>query len=815
MMTKTSVVLFSLTFFFIIFIALITPNVAIHAAEEIGHPFFQSEDFKRLAAEQTRGEAEIESLQREQRSLMEERNSYSFFGAAILNVLLSFFSINQIIVLSLLSIPLIVLYLLYLKRFNQAKWYLMFKTKNNLNLLFKSMKQFNKIIPLLCFATVLCPGICYSGSTSLFEDVKLFLSGDEIKRNYVLTKYPKRVNTLNYSRVKDIFVYKSFEDGSFEQNYDFLVHKYAIGVGVDPSDLLKLIEKCRTLENLTTTYGFIVSLDDDLLRKVASRRLEELAKLRTSTEFKLKEAEIIIDKAKEKNKVVVVKDDILLLLNKIMPNVSNSDVGNIITLSALMLEFDPSKSLELYTKVRYSFEDIFKTDQNKEKFRKVFASISQTNDINNLYDLNELRTRVENYPDRVKVLLGAFFDGLNEQVAGTVVRTIQLDKVTFSNPPELEQLATLIKRYRPSDSKALYERLVADYCKTGNVSIPYFAGVASALGYDRDQTVDDIIRKDLDMYANQDERSVIINKEFLSFLSDSQLERYMDYLKKRPQHARLILGILSNRKYDLFLDYLDYMYLTYPARIADSKFENKLVRFDRWTNFISRSTLASFSELPFYYFLADREATKPTPDFRKISELTEKRLEQLFQMVIKNDKKLDESDWVHALILYHLFKKASDPGIKEMTGPLEEIIRLQLVDKLNQQRESQNGMSQRLKSSIASLNSELSVMRAAKYQLYFAVFLAFLIAAYILVAFIYSIKYSINAVLSYTGTRIALFCLVFAETMAKFLLPVLHFTVLSIFVIMAVQLYAFLRSKDGAYPNTERALTFYQEIKEG
>ena len=80
-------------------------------------------------------------------------------------------------------------------------------------------------------------------------------------------------------------------------------------------------------------------------------------------------------------------------------------------------------------------------------------------------------------------------------------------------------------------------------------------------------------------------------------------------------------------------------------------------------------------------------------------------------------------------------------------------------------------------------------------------------------AFIYSIKYAINAILSYTGTRIALFFLVFVETMAKFLLPVLHFTVLSVFVIIAVQLYAFLRSKDDAYPNTERALTFYREIR--
>ena len=97
----------------------------------------------------------------------------------------------------------------------------------------------------------------------------------------------------------------------------------------------------------------------------------------------------------------------------------------------------------------------------------------------------------------------------------------------------------------------------------------------------------------------------------------------MDYLKKRHQHAKRILDSLNTRKYTLFLDYLNFMYLTYPTRIADATFANTLVRFDRWTHVISSSTLARFSELPFAYFLADREvavytdtgcAEAPRPD---------------------------------------------------------------------------------------------------------------------------------------------------------------------------------------------------------
>ena len=193
------------------------------------------------------------------------------------------------------------LYLFCLKRFNPAKWYILFKSKRNFALLCMSMKQANKIGPLLCLTTLLCPGLGYAGSTSLFEDVKLFLSNDAIKRNYVFTKYPKRVNTLPYSSVKDIFVYKNFEEGSFEQNYNFHVHKYAIGVGVDAANLVRLIETCRTLAHLTTSYAFIFSLDDDLLRTAVSSRLSELP-FQTSMEFKLKEAEIILDKAKQTKK---------------------------------------------------------------------------------------------------------------------------------------------------------------------------------------------------------------------------------------------------------------------------------------------------------------------------------------------------------------------------------------------------------------------------------------------------------------------------------------------------------------------------------
>ena len=257
------------------------------------------------------------------------------------------------------------------------------------------------------------------------------------------------------------------------------------------------------------------------------------------------------------------------------------------------------------------------------------------------------------------------------------------------------------------------------------------------------------------------------------------------------------------------------MYLTYPARVANTTFDNKLVRFDKWTSFLSRSAIARFSEIPFSYFLADHEVTKPTPNSQKIHELTEAKLNNLFYTVIKNDRKLDESDWLHALVLYHIFKKASDPSIKAISEPLEEIIRLQLLDIMNQQRESQNSAIQKLRASVASLNTEVSSLRAGQYKLYFTTFLGYIIAAYILVAFLYSIKYSINAILSYTGTRVALFCLVLVETMAKFLLPVLPFTVPALGAILAVQLYAFLRSRDGAYPDAARALTFYQDIKEG
>src|SRR6266446_7686694 len=175
MVTKSNVILSSLSYIFMVF-ALLTSAVAIHAAEEIGHPFFQSEDFKKRMAEQIRDGAEIESLQRELSSLLEESNSYGVFGAPLPVWLLGSVGINQFIMLSLISLLLIVLYVLYLKRYNPAKWYLMFKSKHNLRLLFKSMKEFNKIAPLLFLASLMGPSICSAGSTSLFEDVKLFLS---------------------------------------------------------------------------------------------------------------------------------------------------------------------------------------------------------------------------------------------------------------------------------------------------------------------------------------------------------------------------------------------------------------------------------------------------------------------------------------------------------------------------------------------------------------------------------------------------------------------------------------------------------------
>ena len=65
---------------------------------------------------------------------------------------------------------------------------------------------------------------------------------------------------------------------------------------------------------------------------------------------------------------------------------------------------------------------------------------------------------------------------------------------------------------------------------------------------------------------------------------------------------------------------------------------------------------------------------------------------------------------MHALILYHIFTKASDPRIKDMSSPLEDIIRRQLVDTLDQQRVSQNDMLQRLRATIDSLPADVSTL---------------------------------------------------------------------------------------------------------
>lgn len=787
---------------------LFTSVLARAAIQDIDHPYFTSDEYKKNAQEITQKQAELQKLTTELAAVQNERKQFSFSRIDFIFQGLSFlpfFSPDYIIVILLLSVVLAAIYLLYMKKYNPAKWFILFKSKGNLRLLLKRIKDHNSLIVLLSLAVLLSPSIGLAG-TDVLTDVKYYFFGNDVERGYVSVKYPKAGIGLPYSSLKDVRVYQKYENGSFEQQYDLLVHEFALGMPPKASDVTRLIEKVKTVENLGTVYGFVFHLNSATMKEVVQKRLPFLAKIRS--DLKYTEVEIILANAKETNCLGLVGEDIAASVNQMVPEASG--IAGTLRVANLLADVDPAKANELFDRVKYRFKEIIGDEDSESRFKSVYQTLSKTRSIYKPDDTFQLDDQAEG----LKVLVAALFDSTDDRIASSIIKSLRLERTTHLNAKEYEILIDLWRKYRKDEVPAFFDLFVATFVKHGMSNISIFMNLASRLGYEHDAAADALIKQDSDYYGLRADQSTLITKEFLSFLSPEVLERNFEYLKTRTPQAKIILDTLFQKREDLFYNYLRYCYEKDPHILEDLSYENKLVGFSKWKFLVRSKSLENF-RVPGSYYLAAKELSDSPPNSEKAGALLQQSADERLKSLITSENNLDDAGFLDELMLYHLYSKSGDPQGVERKSLLESSIALQTRGRMLQLNSALDSQIKTVRAEVQAVNSELSGMKGEKLsiqiRIWIATILVVIIGIYILGAFLLSVKYAMNAVASYSGTRVGLFVAVFAETFAKFLVAVPYFTLEAVSVVVLVQLFGFLRSRDGEYPNAKRSLAGYSE----
>lgn len=805
-----SKLLFSCALLFIALMGVLSSSFACYA-REIDHPFFQSEEYKRYTQDQNTQRSEIERLQDERQKLILKRNSYDkpqFFVYSLFAVFSSYLGIWGLIMSLALSIGLAFLYLYYLKHYNQAKWFVLFKTKGNLSLFLKRSKQLNKVVILLCLGLSFLPGQVFA-ETTLVQEIGYYLFGNEIEKSYVLIKYAKKTEVLPYDNIQDVELYRKFEAGSFEQNYNFIVHQHFMGLKSESEDIVQLIKRSRNETDLISVYKFIYRIEQGKLKAILDARLQELSRTKTPLDVRLIEIRAIVAGIQHTDKYPPFKDDILSLMKRWI--VESTDLGQDMILCEAMLDIDWDQGLEMWNKIRYRFDDVLRVESYKDGYVSLAYRIKAKSP-QELYKASEFASRIEEYSDDFKFAVCRLLDPVHHESAKIALSTVRLEKLVSLPVPDMIALAELARRYRPNDTIILFDTLIDKFVESSTGSIDSLAPVMDKLGYSRDQVGTAMILKDIEIHGAKGEKSFLINPPFLNYIGDQTFVKHFEFFQQRPQHGRIIVEALFERNNDLFLRYLDFFYNEHKDILKDVTFPNKLFSFAKWTDFVSDQAIQSAATIPYQFYLADKEVLSPQPRINRVKELLQGSLDEIFMNLINNKRQMDDNQILKALMVYELCGRAGDEESTAAARALEEAVRSNVTGKIAPILGKSKTVIQNLAEEVKSLQEQVDSMRRAAALVYtqtsLLIVLSLAYGAYILFSLFYSLKFATYVILSYTTCRIALFFMIFVETFAKFLLPIPFFTLTSLAVIILIQLYGFLRSRDGEFPNTPRAIDF-------
>jgi len=782
----------------------------VHAVD-IDHPYFHTEEYKKIVEQFNLKKAELQNLHTELKTIQEQRKQFSWEDSGIIEFV-SFLPFSSYIILLLsLSLFLAAIYLYYIKVYNPAKWFILFKTRNNLGILLKRIKEHNKLILVLCAATLILPSVSLA-ETSIVTDAKYFLFGNEVERGYVFVKYPVKGRKLPYDRVKDISIYPVFDENTFEHHYNYLVHEFAIGFPPKTTDLVRLIEKVRSVEALHTTYDFIFKLGEaGTIREVVQKRLSALPRLRMDTRFI--EIDAILTKAKETNLLNLVGEDLAAALNLMIPEVSGTSSN--LQMAYLLVDVDPNKANELFDRIKYKFQDIISEPANESRFRAAYLALSKIRP--EIYRQGDSLGLDDQNDPTTMVAVALFFDKFDERLSSSIIKNFHLDRTTKIKQEPYEHLAGLWKKYRKEEVPAFFDLFTSQFIRYSRGNLNTYLNIASRLGYSKDDAVDFLIKHDAEYHGLKSESSTLITKEFMNLISADGLSKHLNYLKTRNTQAPLILNSLLEKRYDLFPDYLMYSYEKDPRMVSKLTFQNKLAGFTKWDGLVGNQFISDY-RVPATYYLSEKELSAPTPKLSQVIGLLQENVDERMVEMILMDNRLGNPSLLDELMLFHLYSKMTGPPSADVRTVLEASTGSQTKARMDQQMSSIDSELQKVRGQVQSARSELdnfkSRKRSAQIRITAIWILVILTVLYIISAFFLSIRYSINAVSAYSGTRIGLFTVVFAETFAKFLVPILYFTVVALVVIIGVQLYGFLRSRDEEFPNVQRSLANYRDSLE-
>jgi hypothetical protein len=808
-------------------------------AEVVGEAFVQTESFRRFVDGQKALSEESAQLEAQRNAVRQELEANaSEPRGTVHEVLIAVFLLLAALgvpgwaacMLMVASICGVVLYFIYLYKYNPMKWRLMTRWDTP-GRLWRNLMRRNGLLSIMLFALILAPHPVQA-ATNVLQDIKMYYSANSFEKGYVLCKYAREKIQLGYSEVNGVPVIPNPEPG-FERDYDVLAHLQGLGLGVAADDFVTLYGQADTDARRGMVYALLAMTGKDVAGDGARRIVEAMCgEARRNIADSIRRFKALL--------AAFAGSDNRLLANGLVRTFLEGSVGRVRNLEGLdevvslacehdsfeiireatasamktlparlpfadsvyaariAFRIDKDMARHYFQNIRFDFQEFYAREDLTLKLGELIRDLAGVTAFLPLYEKEALYTALRRLQNSQRVGITAFFDAVDPSLAAVAYGSIGMEpgELVFENPRSLGLLARLTSVYKKDQAGELLgalKRAVVEF------KVPYGPAelfeAAERLGQTPTQFTESVLTQDMntDCRYNQNDGLFL---SLIRTLSPEQIRAYEGYfVKKSSLHAEVLDFLFASHK-DAFHRLLLTLFTADPKSVAYMSFPNDIMDLRAVAVAFDKETVAAFSTLPAAYFVADQALSGPTPDVRTARKALIPEFDELFKTFLgSKGKTLSDRQAVTAMILLTLAKRPGATAFADEAAVLENMVTEYFG------RSGDAGLSERnaaMKKEIMEAEAVLSDRMAAKRFGYVVLsYLAFVLCVSVAAGFL-SANYACNVMVPGKNHFLLSYLIHAGEAEGVFVMSTVILFPIGLVMVVAAQLARGLQYNDTA-----------------
>lgn len=736
-----------------------------------------------------------------------------------------------------------ILYILYLVKYNPRKWQISTSRKTLRQFRNKVLRQNGLLTVLLVFAFLYAPAPVDAG-TNVLTDITMYYSGKAEEKGYLLCKYHKGSIDLSYDSVGGIAVLQKPDPG-FEREYDVLAHLLGLGLPTTAEDYVALYDHAQNGAQRRVSALLLARTDKDTAQQAASLIIDRIAgQSGRRVEPSIAEARQLLAALSDSDNRLLVGALVRQFLETTMGRVR--DIQGLDALVDMALAHDafevmrePTAKVLKNTPTRMPFDDavltagiLFRIDKDaaraifngirgdwrglaqsgalRPKLVGLMRDLSGVADSTPLYDSETLSKGLQQQPNEVRVRITSLFDQVDAALARVAYGSIGRDPgdLVFQDPQSLGLLATLTVKYDKEGAPALAKALMHTVAER---SISYSAeslmDAAQTLGQDPLDFAEGALTAIVEVNGSGNLNSDLI-VALVGRLPPARLAGFTGYFAKRPALAKRLLPMYQDRDNAAFQALLRQAFANDAGAIGGVRLRNDVLDVSPVAAAFSEKTVADIATLPASLLFAQNELSGPNPDVKLVRRALIPEFDALFRHFLSEEKKaLRQEQALHALILRAIVLEPGAAAFKAEADVLGRMLNDYFSGTIGNGSAALAGQIEEQRQELAAIKDRVAargdVVRAA----WLAGIFCLVVALYLVFGGLLSVAYACNRVLPNQNLSLINWWLHYLESFASYLMATLLFFPLGFAEKLLAQLLRGLLSRETVTPDLAECLT--------